>query len=529
MKTPAASPRAHPLTIAIAALGGQGGGVLADWLVSTAEASGYIAQYTSVQGVAQRTGTTIYYIELFPRAEAAAKGREPVLALYPVPGDVDIVLAAELMEAGRAVSRGFVTPDRTTLIASSHRVYAVDEKAVLGDGRVDGASIEASLRAAARRLVLFDMESLAERQGSVISAVLLGALAASGAAPLSRPAFEQVIRASGVAVERSLAAFAAGFEAAAETRDAGAATVAAEPDAGGVPVRSAEHPLVARLRRTLPEPVHDFALEGLRRVCDFQDHDYGSLYLDRLERLHVRDREAGGATSGFAFTREIARHLALWMTYQDVIRVADLKTRGARFARFRADVRAGTDQIVTVTEYVHPRLEEALDVLPAGVAERIERSSWITRLLRPLFRDGRRIASNRIGGFLLFHAVGRLRPWRPRSRRFAAEQRQIEQWLDHSAKAVAIDPAVGLEVARLPRLLKGYGDTWARGRANFETIMALSTRLESLPGAAKSIAALAEAALRDEDGRALAVERRRAEALIAGASAASLPLEEAAQ
>ncbi|MDB5467849.1 MAG: indolepyruvate oxidoreductase subunit, partial [Phenylobacterium sp.] len=89
----------RPITIAITAIGGQGGGVLADWIVSLADANGYLAQYTSVAGVAQRTGATIYYLELFPEAAARAAAREPVLALMPVMGDVDVVLAAELMEA----------------------------------------------------------------------------------------------------------------------------------------------------------------------------------------------------------------------------------------------------------------------------------------------------------------------------------------------------------------------------------------------------------------------------------------------
>ena len=67
----------------------------------------------------------------------AADGREPVLALMPIPGDVDLVIAAELMEAGRAIPRGLVTPDRTTLIASSHRVYGHPEKSAMGDGTLD--------------------------------------------------------------------------------------------------------------------------------------------------------------------------------------------------------------------------------------------------------------------------------------------------------------------------------------------------------------------------------------------------------
>ena len=129
---------ARPIRISINALGGQGGGVLADWIVSLAEAEGWIAQATSVPGVAQRTGATVYYLELAP---PDPEGREPVMALMPVPGDVDVVIASELMEAGRAIARGLVTPDRTTLIASTHRIYAIAEKSALGDGRIGGAGV----------------------------------------------------------------------------------------------------------------------------------------------------------------------------------------------------------------------------------------------------------------------------------------------------------------------------------------------------------------------------------------------------
>src|SRR5215211_2802196 len=132
---------AQPIKIAILAIGGEGGGVLSDWIVELAEQNGWLAQATSVPGVAQRTGATIYYVELFPRADAEAAGLLPVLALMPMPGDVDIVLASELMEAARAVERGFVTPDRTLLIASTHRVFAMTEKIALADGRSDAAAL----------------------------------------------------------------------------------------------------------------------------------------------------------------------------------------------------------------------------------------------------------------------------------------------------------------------------------------------------------------------------------------------------
>src|SRR5215471_7501289 len=133
--------QAQPIKIAILAMGGEGGGVLADWIVDLGEHNGYIAQTTSVPGVAQRTGATIYYVELFPREVAERAGRMPVLALMPTPGDLDVVLASELMEAGRAVQRGLVTPDRTTLVSSTHRVYSIAEKSAMGDGRVDSAEL----------------------------------------------------------------------------------------------------------------------------------------------------------------------------------------------------------------------------------------------------------------------------------------------------------------------------------------------------------------------------------------------------
>src|SRR3984893_5267934 len=118
----------RPIKLTIAVLGGQGGGDLAEWIIEIGEAGGYIAQSPSVAGVAQRAGATIYYLEFVPRTLAEQAGRAPVLALMPVPGDVDCVIASELAEAGRAIQRGLVTPDRPTLISSTHRTYAIREK-----------------------------------------------------------------------------------------------------------------------------------------------------------------------------------------------------------------------------------------------------------------------------------------------------------------------------------------------------------------------------------------------------------------
>ena len=292
---------AQVIKIAILAMGGEGGGVLADWIVDLGENNGYIAQTTSVPGVAQRTGATIYYVELYPQAQAEADGASPVLALMPLPGDVDVVLASELMEAGRAVQRGLVTPDRTSLIASTHRVYSIAEKSALGDGRVDSGQLLAHAAGAAKRFIRFDMAQAAEASGSVISAVLFGALAGAGVLPFSRAQFEATIERGGVGVKPSLKAFGAAFARAqqgeaGEGEGGGEERDADQPAPAGVP--QPRHPqvrgLVDRVGQEIPESARELALVGVRRLIDYQDPEYAGLYLDRLARVRALPVEDGG-------------------------------------------------------------------------------------------------------------------------------------------------------------------------------------------------------------------------------------------
>ena len=259
--------QARAIKIAVTALGGQGGGVLANWIVAVGERAGYIAQTTSVPGVAQRTGATVYYVELFPESAAREKGKAPVLALMPMPGDVDVVVAAELMEAGRAIARGFVT-SQTTLIAASHREYAVVEKIGMSDGRRDSSSVIEAAKKSAGRFILADMQGAAASSGAMISAAMFGALAGSGALPIERKHFEETIRKTGRAVESNLAAFEKGFEVA---RAAAATEPAIErrrkTDIAPQPA-PAVRPLVDRVQNEFPAECRSILLEGLKKVVD---------------------------------------------------------------------------------------------------------------------------------------------------------------------------------------------------------------------------------------------------------------------
>lgn len=482
------SPRA--ITIAILAMGGEGGGVLADWLVDLGERNGFIAQATSVPGVAQRTGATIYYVEMFPAAQVPW-GAQPVLALGPVPGEVDVVIASELMEAGRALQRGLVTPGRTALIASTHRVYSMTERTAAGDGRIDSQKLLDGARAAARQFIAADFAALADEAGSLISPVLCGALCASGALPFTRPQFEETIRRGGVGVGSSLAAFNAGLLAGLSAAP-GASLAAAVPLLPVVGSRL--EPLARRIDSDFPQAAHATLRAGILRLADYQDIAYAAEYLDLLQPLRCARAD---------LLDETARHLALWMSYEDTIRVADLKTRRSRFERVGGEVKLTARQQLEISEFMHPRLEEIADTLPARWGRWLLDTRWARRCVEPFTRQGRVVKTSSLAGFLLLYSVAGLRGMRRRTLRFQVEHERIAQWLATIRGLAQDHPDMAVEVARSQRLVKGYGDTHARGWRNYQQLIAAAPRLAGEANGVQRMRDLSHAALADDSGQSL--------------------------
>ncbi len=482
----------RPVTILVAALGGEGGGVLADWIVAAATSLDFPVQSTSIPGVAQRTGATTYYIEIYPAKAADLGGRRPVMTLTPAPGHVDIVVASELLEAARAMQNGYVGPG-TTLIASTNRVYTVAEKMQMGDGRLDDARIVEAANAMAKRAILFDMQAQTEAAGTVVSAVMFGALAGSGVLPLSWADCEAVILAGGRSAQASLKGFALGH-----------ACARGEGEAPGGDGLRARGTAVQRVRRVFPEPVQDVLEEGVARTIDFQNERYADIYLGRLELVLDAERNHGGGAAGYAITRETGRFLALWMCYEDVIRVADLKSRAARLARVREEVRAKPGEPVHVIEYLKPGVDEIAAILPPRAAAALTR--WAAR--RGLADGpGLHVKTTSVTGFLMLRALAWLRPLRPRTSRWHEEQRLIDRWVRAIVAAARRgELELALEIALCGRLIKGYGETHRRGKRSFLRI--LETLVEGAAvgeaqARAQAIRAAREAALADPEGRAL--------------------------
>jgi indolepyruvate ferredoxin oxidoreductase beta subunit len=496
----AGSPSAPRLIkLAVLAIGGQGGGVVTDWIVATAERNGWVAQATSVPGVAQRTGATVYYVEL-----AETDGRVPVLALAPSPGDIDVVVAAELMEAGRAIQRGFVTPDRTTLIASSHRSFGVLEKIAPGDGIGDADAVAAVLGDAARRLVIADMEKIATANGSVISSSLFGALAAADVLPFPRESFEETIRESGKGVSASLRAFAAGYDAARSPAPISMATPdrtvpAASRPSGPTDLVDAYARLLRRIETDFAPAARPMLLAGLEKVVDFQDLAYGGEYLDRVTDIARLDDPSGALD----LTIAAAKYIANAMAYDDVIRVADLKTRKARFERVRAETRTTDAQVLTITEYMHPRGEEVCGMLPARLGAAIEARPATLAWLDRRVNRGRRVRTDTVSWFAMLYLLGGMRRFRRALLRHRHESAHMEAWLDAVRSTVAQNYALAVEILTCRRLIKGYSDTHARGVSKYDRVLSAVPMLIGRDDGADWLRRLREIALKDEAGSGL--------------------------
>ena len=422
-----------------------------------------------------------------------------MLALTPGVGDIDIAVASELLEAGRTVAGGFVTPERTHLIGSLSRFYAMDEKIAMGDGRFDRDKLIKIIEDNARDTLLIDMDALATESGSIINAVMLGAIAGSQRLPLTAEQLEAAIRADGKAVDNNLRGFRAGLEAA--RAKAKPAKARREKDA------RPDHPRIARARGHLFAARAGAGDRDRRRApahCLSERPLCAALSQSPARSGRCRRRRGVPGR----LLKEVARQLAVRMSYEDVVRVAQAKIAPERMRRIAREELHATNEPFSVHDFLKPGIEEFSQLMPPFLARPLlriaKRRGWLGRVY-----FGMEINSTSITGYLRFLMLAKLRRWRPRGHRFKQEQAQIESWLGLIAEAARHSGELALEVAECARLLKGYGDTYARGLENYRNIEARVIR-PALAGqipaarAADALASARTAALVDPEGESLA-------------------------
>ena len=446
----------RPIRILISALGGEGGAVLTNWIIGAARVKGLPVQSTSVPGVAQRTGATTYYIELLPTVPADANGSEPILALNPAVGDVDLMVASEISEAGRAIHAGYVSPNRTTVIASTNRIYSITEKVKMDDGRFDYDELMDAIRDRSRDALLFDYRLAAENIGSSLNALLLGLVARSKKLPIEVEHFEEAIRRQGIAVDANMRGFKEGlteFE----------KTSIAQPYPSRPAAVSAEG-VEQRAQSEFPANLEAVILEAVRRLTGYQDEKYAQFYLDRLGKI----LELDSAENGHRLTAAAAPLLASRMSFEDIIRVAQLKIKPERYAQILKDANVTDGQLIRVTEYFKPSIKEISAILPVGLGK------WLLSWRREdgnsgKAKSGLKVKTTTITGFLQMRFLASLRRWRRSFLGYAEVQAAIEEWLAMIEQAQDW-PDLAFEIVECAKLYKGYGDTYERSQRNFAII-----------------------------------------------------------
>jgi indolepyruvate ferredoxin oxidoreductase beta subunit len=337
------------------------------------------------------------------------------------------------------------------------------------------------------------MQAIASQQRSVLSAALFGALAGASELPFDDAAYEATIARAGIGVDASLRCFQAGLQ---STRQPQQHDTLADPMATAprpLPARAAAaqvEPLRAWIEKEFPASCHAMLGAGLQRVLEFQDIAYGREYLERMTALHQHGLAHGGAQHAHLATLEAARWLAVAMSYDDVIRVAELKTRLQRTQRLREEVGAGADEVVGSVEFFHPRIEEIYGLLPASWGRWIEGVTPLKKLLLAVIGDGKRLRPHTITGQCMLQMLAGLRRFRRHSRRHTVETAHLTQWLDTAKALMPTDYLLATEVIRCRRLVKGYSDTHARGSSKFDRLMQAAPAMAGQDNAAAQSAAL---------------------------------------
>ena len=519
------------ISVLLCALGGEGGGVLADWLVDAAHHAGYPVQATSVPGVAQRTGATTYYLEVFPAHQSTLKGQRPVFGLNPLPGRLDLLVSSELLETARQIGNGMVSADRTFVISANNRTLTTFEKMPMGDGRIDDAALLQLLEQHSRTRHVLDMATLTREAGTVVSAVMLGSIAASGVLPMQKEDFEAAIRdgQSDAQLNASQRASLRGFELAwaalknqqAQVRYVDAVLspalqASSQTSASATHIASNETPtLPAHIAAQFPANTHEVLALGVARLIDYQNQAYADLYVQRLQT--VLTAETSAHANQATVTQEVARWLALWMAFDDIVRVADLKSRASRWHRVRTEVKAKDDDVLKLYDHFKPGVPEIAALLPQGLAQSLMRwdNARSARGLAPLAFP-LKVGTHSVWGMLMLRVLASFKWLRPLGHRYHEEQQLITQWLDAVTHAARTDPALGFSLAKCGRLIKGYGSTHDRGRDNLLHILRHlapnadgATHFENAAARAQAIDQACAAALRDEAGTALDVTLRQ--------------------
>lgn len=461
--------RSDLIKVLIPAVGGQGGGVLTEWLVQAFFIEGYDVQGISLPGLSQRGGSTVYYLEGFPASEAG--GKQIIFAQFPVPGDVDIIIAQEFLELGRALELGYGS-DKTTIVTSTHRIYSTLEKMPIGSGIYSDENLRKIATAFSSGLIELDALRLSKENGMdelAVNAILLGALSASGAMPFDKASYIKAIEQVGVAVKTNVRAFEVGWNYVSSKKKPDTnkkpavvweSFIRERADKFGESDREEYLARISRLETVYPANLREILAESVYRLIDYQGTQYADRYLEHIKAIYEIDYSAKGG--GAKLTEYFARNLALLMSFEDGIRVAELKIRSDRFKRIKEEMRLRDDQVYKVIDYLKPDSEEIYGLLPYVFVAPFVRLTE-SRIFKKIWRKkkpltfGQTPTTTSFTGFVRLWFLTKMKFMRPLSYRYRKEHRLIKKYIESVRYYSTLDYKLGTLVAKSADMVKGYG------------------------------------------------------------------------
>ena len=206
----------------------------------------------------------------------------------------------------------------------------------------------------------------------------------------------------------------------------------------------------------LPDGAAAVVSEGIHRLIDYQGPGYAQLYVDRLRRFIGRQ----GVDD--AMFGEIARLMTLRMSYEDPIRIAQL-----RLAEFESG--AGDPRTQSTDDIRKFRLDELIGALPALVAEPVlDALEWVGWAHKPV---SIRFSTRSRWGIRRLKIEASLRRWRLFSVRYAKERAWVERWLHMISRSLAKQPKAASAMVQTATLIQGYGDAYRQGLSDWHAII----------------------------------------------------------
>lgn len=454
------------LKILIPAVGGQGGGVLTEWLVNALLNSDYEVQSISLPGLAQRGGSAVYYIEAYKYN--LHNGTTPIIfSQYPIPGDVDIILCQEFLELGRILEQGYGSK-KTTIISSTHRVYSTLEKLPVSSGIYSEEKLHIIANEFSSEFIGLNALGLAKHNKMddlAVNAILLGALCASHSIPLGIEDLKSSIDKVGIAVKNNLRAFEIGYDYVANNSATNVkdkidfARYIDEKEISTKNIYKEDFKNIAEyIDNHFTEKLKIYLIEAVHRLIDYQNPKYARNYLDTISKVIKEDKSQDSDIS-----KEFVKNLALLLSYEDGIRVAELKIKSLRFSKIKDEMQIKDNQIFNVIDYLKPDAYEIYGLLPNIIISPLITIINITPLNR-LKRKQKDITfaqkpeTTSFFGFVRLFLLTKIKFLRPYSHRFANEHKVIDKYIESTLKYTDINSSLGASVAKSGSLIKGYGD-----------------------------------------------------------------------